>query len=88
MPYFGSDCGKRDCQQIAQAFGRVLDARPTVTAADCAVEQQQISQFNEHAGGLGHLLMMAQGGWIDHKETVANLQLFSKEVLPRLAELN
>lgn len=31
--------------------------------------------------------MMAQGGHISHADTVANLKLFSKEVLPRLKEL-
>jgi hypothetical protein len=31
--------------------------------------------------------MMAQGGLLDHDDTVANLTLFSREVLPRLSEL-
>ena len=35
-----------------------------------------------------HLLMMGQGGNLSHKETVGNLTLFSKEVLPRLHELH
>jgi len=48
----------------------------------------QIKQFHDHVGGFGHLLMMAQGGHISHEDTVGNLKLFSKEVLPRLAELN
>lgn len=47
----------------------------------------QLHDFNEHVGGLGHLLMMGQGGHISHEDTVANLKLFSKEVLPRLADL-
>jgi alkanesulfonate monooxygenase SsuD/methylene tetrahydromethanopterin reductase-like flavin-dependent oxidoreductase (luciferase family) len=48
---------------------------------------EQIREFHQHVGGFGHLLMMAQGGHINHEDTVANLTLFSKEVLPRLAEL-
>ena len=32
-------------------------------------------------------LMMGQGGHITHEDTVDNLTLFSKEVLPRMAEL-
>lgn len=48
---------------------------------------EQIKEFHEHVGGLGHLLMMGQGGHISHEDTVANLTLFSKEVLPRLKEL-
>jgi hypothetical protein len=31
--------------------------------------------------------MMGQGGLLDHDETVANLTLFSKEVLPRVTPL-
>ena len=47
----------------------------------------QIKEFYDHVGGIGHLLMMGQGGHISHADTVDNLTLFSKEVLPRLAEL-
>jgi hypothetical protein len=31
--------------------------------------------------------MMGQGGHLDHADTVANLTMFSRKVLPRLAEL-
>ena len=48
---------------------------------------EQIKEFNEHVGGLGHLLMMGQGGHISHEDTVGNLTLFSQEVLPRLTAL-
>jgi alkanesulfonate monooxygenase SsuD/methylene tetrahydromethanopterin reductase-like flavin-dependent oxidoreductase (luciferase family) len=47
----------------------------------------QLKEFYDHVGGFGHLLMMGQGGLINHEGTVANLTLFSKEVLPRLTEL-
>ncbi|MBV8505897.1 MAG: hypothetical protein JOZ11_08835 [Alphaproteobacteria bacterium] len=47
----------------------------------------QLRAFYDHVGGFGHLLMMGQGGLPDHDETVANLTLFSKEVLPRLEKL-
>jgi alkanesulfonate monooxygenase SsuD/methylene tetrahydromethanopterin reductase-like flavin-dependent oxidoreductase (luciferase family) len=47
----------------------------------------QLKDFYDHVGGFGHLLMMGQGGLISHDDTVANLTLFSKEVLPRLTEL-
>jgi alkanesulfonate monooxygenase SsuD/methylene tetrahydromethanopterin reductase-like flavin-dependent oxidoreductase (luciferase family) len=47
----------------------------------------QLKSFYDHVGGFGHLLMMGQGGLISHEDTVDNLSLFSKEVLPRLAEL-
>jgi alkanesulfonate monooxygenase SsuD/methylene tetrahydromethanopterin reductase-like flavin-dependent oxidoreductase (luciferase family) len=47
----------------------------------------QLRAFYDHVGGFGHLLMMGQGGYISHEDTVDNLTLFSKEVLPRLSEL-
>ena len=47
----------------------------------------QIKEFYDHVGGFGHLLMMGQGGHLSHEDTVANLSLFSKEVLPRLQEI-
>ena len=47
----------------------------------------QLRAFHDHVGGFGHLLMMGQGGTISHDDTVDNLTLFSKEVLPRIAEL-
>ncbi len=47
----------------------------------------QLRAFYDHVGGFGHLLMMGQGGLLSHRETVANLELFSKEVLPRLPDL-
>ncbi len=48
---------------------------------------EQAKAFYDHVGGFGHLLMMGQGGTISHEETVSNLTLFSREVLPRIADL-
>ena len=33
-------------------------------------------------------MMFGQGGFLDHADTVENITLFAKEVLPRLRELN
>ncbi len=44
----------------------------------------QIAAFCDHCGGMGNLLMMAHGGELTHAQTVDNLTLFSREVLPRL----
>ena len=49
---------------------------------------RQIAEFYDLVGGFGNLLMMGQGGHLSHADTVANLTLFSKEVLPRLAGLH
>jgi alkanesulfonate monooxygenase SsuD/methylene tetrahydromethanopterin reductase-like flavin-dependent oxidoreductase (luciferase family) len=44
----------------------------------------QIVEFCEYCGGMGNLLMMGHAGAMSHEDTVDNLTLFSKEVLPRL----
>ena len=48
---------------------------------------RQIMKMHEHVGGFGQLLIMGQAGFLDHKETVKGLKLFSQEVYPRLKEL-
>jgi len=44
----------------------------------------QLVGFCEHCGGMGNLLMMGHGGELSHAQTVDNLTLFSRAVLPRL----
>jgi alkanesulfonate monooxygenase SsuD/methylene tetrahydromethanopterin reductase-like flavin-dependent oxidoreductase (luciferase family) len=48
---------------------------------------EQIKHFWEYCGGFGHLLMMGQAGFLSYDDTVASMQLFTKEVYPRLQEL-
>jgi alkanesulfonate monooxygenase SsuD/methylene tetrahydromethanopterin reductase-like flavin-dependent oxidoreductase (luciferase family) len=48
----------------------------------------QVKALSDNVGGFGHLLMFGQGGFLDHKDTVANITLFAKEVMPRLRELD
>ena len=45
---------------------------------------QQIVDFTEYCGGMGNLLMMGHAGFLTHEDTVSNLSIFSKEVMPRL----
>jgi len=47
---------------------------------------EQITSFSDKVGGFGHLLMLAQAGYLSHEETVDTLTLFSQEVAPRLRE--
>ena len=47
----------------------------------------QIKAFNDRIGGFGHLLVMGQAGFLDHKETIRGIDLLAKEVYPRLREL-
>jgi alkanesulfonate monooxygenase SsuD/methylene tetrahydromethanopterin reductase-like flavin-dependent oxidoreductase (luciferase family) len=46
----------------------------------------QIVAFADYCGGMGNLLMMGHAGPMSHEDTVDNLTLFAKEVLPRLKE--
>jgi len=45
---------------------------------------RQIVDFVEYCGGMGNLLMMGHAGFLSHEDTVSNLTLFAKEVMPRL----
>ena len=63
-------------------------ASDTVFAGTPDDVYNQIKAFNDRIGGFGHLLFFGQGGFLDHKDTKANITLFAKEVLPRLKELN
>lgn len=47
---------------------------------------EQIVDFDQYAGGIGNLLLMMQGGALNHEETSDSMRLFAKEVLPRLEE--
>ena len=46
----------------------------------------QITSFSNRAGGIGHLLMLGQAGYLSHEETVDSMTLFANEVAPRLRE--
>jgi hypothetical protein len=48
----------------------------------------QITSFADRAGGLGHLLMLGQAGYLNHEETVDSMTLFAEQVMPRLKEYN
>ena len=47
----------------------------------------QVERFTQGVGGMGHLLVMLQAGFLDHQETVRNITLFAKEVYPRIRDL-
>ena len=79
----------RNGGQFEMQFGTVdefIDAGVAFAGTPDTVFEQ-IKEFHQHVGGLGQLLMMGQGGHISHDDTVSNLRLFSKEVLPRLSDL-
>jgi alkanesulfonate monooxygenase SsuD/methylene tetrahydromethanopterin reductase-like flavin-dependent oxidoreductase (luciferase family) len=47
---------------------------------------EQICAFVDGIGGLGNLMLMGQGGRLNHADTVDSLTLFSRDVMPRLKE--
>lgn len=72
--------------QLASA---TLDDLIECGIAFCGTPDQvyrQIASFADSIGGLGHLLLMGQGGHMSHADTVDNLTLLGREVLPRLQE--
>jgi alkanesulfonate monooxygenase SsuD/methylene tetrahydromethanopterin reductase-like flavin-dependent oxidoreductase (luciferase family) len=48
---------------------------------------RQITDFYEFVGGFNHLVMIGRSGFMTHAETEKSLTLFSREVLPRLREI-
>lgn len=46
----------------------------------------QLVEFDDAVGGIGNYLLMGQGGFLSHKDTVDSLTLFSREVMPRMRE--
>ena len=44
----------------------------------------QICAFSDGVGGLGNLLLMAQGGHLGVEDTADSMRLFASEVMPRL----
>ncbi len=47
----------------------------------------QVKRFYDLVGGFDHLLMMMQAGFLDHKRTVSNINLFAKECYPQIRDL-
>jgi len=47
---------------------------------------EQMSSFSDKVGGIGHMLMLTQAGYLSHEETVDTMTLFSEQVAPRLRE--
>ncbi|HUB11541.1 MAG TPA: LLM class flavin-dependent oxidoreductase [Acetobacteraceae bacterium] len=60
----------------------------TVFAGNPDDVYDQIRDFNQRMGGVGHLLFFGQGGFLSHQDAMANIRLFGREVAPRLREMN
>lgn len=47
---------------------------------------EQVKRFYEQVGGFGQMLLMGQAGFLNHEDTVHGIQMFGREVYPRLKE--
>jgi alkanesulfonate monooxygenase SsuD/methylene tetrahydromethanopterin reductase-like flavin-dependent oxidoreductase (luciferase family) len=79
----------RDGRRLDQATCSIEDLISAGTCFAGTPDQvfNQIKEFHEYVGGVGHMIGMFQGGHLNHEETMKNLALFSKDVLPRLRVL-
>jgi alkanesulfonate monooxygenase SsuD/methylene tetrahydromethanopterin reductase-like flavin-dependent oxidoreductase (luciferase family) len=78
----------KDGRVIDMRSGSVQDLIDSVLMF-CGTPDQvyrQITDFIDYTGGLGNLLIMAQGGHLNHADTCDQLTLMAKEVMPRLKE--
>jgi alkanesulfonate monooxygenase SsuD/methylene tetrahydromethanopterin reductase-like flavin-dependent oxidoreductase (luciferase family) len=48
---------------------------------------KQMMSLYDYVGGYGHLVMIGRSGFMTHAETDKSLNLFAREVLPRLREI-
>jgi alkanesulfonate monooxygenase SsuD/methylene tetrahydromethanopterin reductase-like flavin-dependent oxidoreductase (luciferase family) len=81
--FVGDDAGADRTKASLDDFMR----SDTVFAGTPDDVYEQIKDFNERMGGIGHILFFGQGGFLDHKDTVENITLFAREVLPRVRAL-
>ena len=49
---------------------------------------KQIMDFYHPVGGFGHLVMIGRSGFMTHEETEKSINLFAREVLPRLQAIS
>lgn len=67
------------------SFDELIE-RGIVFAGSPTTVYDQVTRFSDHVGGLGHLLIMGQAGFLEHDETVRGLTLFAEQVHPRLQQ--
>jgi alkanesulfonate monooxygenase SsuD/methylene tetrahydromethanopterin reductase-like flavin-dependent oxidoreductase (luciferase family) len=78
----------KDGRTISSSKGSVQDLMDAGMLF-CGTPDQvynQITEFSDAIGGFGNLLAMMQAGYMSHDDTVDNMTLFAREVLPRLQE--
>lgn len=62
-------------------------ARGNVFAGTPDQVYEQIKAFWEYSGGFGHMMLMGQAGFLSDEDALKSMQLYAKEVYPRLREL-
>ncbi|MFF3569297.1 LLM class flavin-dependent oxidoreductase [Nocardia jiangxiensis] len=79
-PFGGANPKGKSVEWLTEQ-GIMLAGSPDTVAA-------QIRRLHERVGGFGHLLMMGQAGLMSHQTVGRSLELFAKEVVPQVADLN
>jgi alkanesulfonate monooxygenase SsuD/methylene tetrahydromethanopterin reductase-like flavin-dependent oxidoreductase (luciferase family) len=75
----------RVINQATATIPELVDAN-IVFAGNPDQVAEQITEFCDHVGGIGNLIMMCHGGSLSHADAMENLRLFAKEVMPRLKD--
>jgi alkanesulfonate monooxygenase SsuD/methylene tetrahydromethanopterin reductase-like flavin-dependent oxidoreductase (luciferase family) len=57
-----------------------------VFAGSARTVRSQIEKFHENVGGLDHLILMGQAGFLDHDDTVRGIENFAEGVAPHFKE--
>jgi alkanesulfonate monooxygenase SsuD/methylene tetrahydromethanopterin reductase-like flavin-dependent oxidoreductase (luciferase family) len=76
-----SHFGERPSVESAIASGIMMAGTPDQVV-------KQIRKLYDHVGGFGHLLLMGQAGFLEHKETALGIRTFARDVYPQLKEFH
>jgi alkanesulfonate monooxygenase SsuD/methylene tetrahydromethanopterin reductase-like flavin-dependent oxidoreductase (luciferase family) len=81
---------------LQSSFGKALDMKDAgidelvdAGCMFCGTPDQvfrQIEKFHKGIGGFGHLILMAQAGKLNHRDTADSIRLFGAEVMPKLKD--
>ena len=76
-----SHFGEKPTVESAIASGIMMAGTPDQVV-------KQVRKLYDHVGGFGHLLLMGQAGFLEHKETVLGIKTFARDVYPQLKEFH
>lgn len=75
-----------DKSKVREADWETLKELGIVIAGGPDTVYEKVKYLHERCG-VGHLMMMNQAGFLSHERTMRSIELFAKEVYPRIREL-